>query len=95
MSKQICQLHPDLCSKSRKHHFIEKLRMNEHVFATRARALSLSYFLFFSLFFVTLKEELRNYYSLSLPPLSRYHSYLFSLLLARARARTLSLGSDR
>jgi hypothetical protein len=59
MSKQICQLHRS------KHHFVQKLSMNEHVFATRARDLSLSYF--FSPLFVldTLTEELRKYYRLA------------------------------
>ena len=59
MSKQICQLHQS------KHHFIQKLRMNEHVFATRARALSLSYFFPPLFILVTLTEELRKYYRLA------------------------------
>jgi hypothetical protein len=70
MSKQICQQHHS------QHRFIEKLRMNEHVFATRARARSLSLLLFDVLCLSCYTDR-----GAAQVLLSRYGSYLRGLKL--------------
>ena len=82
MSKQICQLHQS------KHHFIQKLRMNEHVFATRARDLSLSYFFSPLFILVTPTEELRKY-TVSLRQLPR--CLTFACLIKTLEIKTVAM----